>query len=158
MPRPKLRLPTPTRRKTKAAFFSFLFGDDETEPAPEQAAPEPEPVPYPDLSPASRNTRIGELVSLDENGQLGVVWLDSRYLAFYGREVVLARADDLSVTGVFQLTPLRNGKAVGMKRLTGEPQRGDEIILPGPQYTDYMNDLHDSGQIVLSREDAQQQE
>ena len=135
-------------------FFSFLFGSDEEE-EPEQA-PAGEPAPEPDMYPPSRNVRIGQIVSLDEDGRFGVVWLDSRYLAFYGRELVLSRADDLTITGAFQLTPQRNGKSVGMLRLTGEPKRGDEIILPGPQYTDYVNELYSSGQIALTREDAQQ--
>ncbi|MDP0497052.1 MAG: hypothetical protein Q7Q73_12690 [Verrucomicrobiota bacterium JB024] len=153
--------PTPETESAEAeekdsggGFFSFLFGSDEEE-APEQA-PAEEPAPEPDMYPPSRNVRIGQIVSLDEDDRFGVVWLDSRYLAFYGRELVLSRADDLTVTGAFQLTPQRNGKSVGMLRLTGTPRRGDEIILPGPQYTDYVNELYNSGQLALTREDAQQ--
>jgi hypothetical protein len=151
-PTPEAAPPEPKKEKSGGGFFSFLFGSDEEE-EPEQPAVE---EPAPDLYPPSRNVRIGQIVSLDEDGRFGVVWLDSRYLAFYGRELVLSRADDLTVTGAFQLTPQRNGKSVGMLRLTGSPRRGDEIVLPGPQYTDYVNELYSSGQIALTREDAQQ--
>ncbi|QYY35585.1 hypothetical protein [Ruficoccus sp. ZRK36] len=137
----------------EGGFFSFLFGSDDDEEEQKEEAAQEETIPVPDLSPASRNMRIGELVTIDNDRSLGVVWLESRYLAFYGRELVLSRADDLSVTGVLQLTTLRNGKAVGLKRLTGTPRRGDEIILPGPQYTDYINELYDTGQIAHTRDD-----
>ncbi len=149
---------TAAQDEDSGGFFDFLFGsDEEPEQPPEEKAPVEEPMPFPDLSPASRNLRLGELVTMDEEGDFGVVWLDSRYLAFFGDELVLSRDADLNVTGAMQLTTLRNGKAVGLQRLTGEPKRGDEIILPGPQYTDTVNELYASGQIVPNQRQASPQ-
>ncbi|MBC2593092.1 hypothetical protein H5P28_02345 [Ruficoccus amylovorans] len=134
-------------QKESGGFFSFLFGSDEDE-EPQKTAEEP--TPETDNPASSRNLRVGELVSVDKERGFGVVWLDSRYMAFFGDELLLARGDDLAVTGAYQMTLMRNGKAVGLTQIVGDPQPGNEIIYPGPQYTDFVNELYSSGQLSPS--------
>ena len=141
-----------TPQEQSGGFLDFIFGSDEVvveEPA--NGLPAADAIPYPDLSPVTRSPRLGELVSVNTEEKIGVLWLDSRYLAFYGDEVLLSRRADLEVTGVFAVTEVRDSKALGLDLLYGDPTPGEEIIMPGPAYQEYILELADSGAIALPK-------
>lgn len=140
-------------------LLDFFMGIETPEDPVEDQTAEPGlivDIPYPDLNPVTRNPRLGKLVSIYPAESFGVLWLDSRYLAFYGRELLLSRNRGLDVTGVFQMTTTRDSKAIGVSLLYGEPQVGDEIIMPGPQYETFLNDLLEREEIALDLPDPQE--
>ncbi len=143
--------PKSPAKEESGGFLDFLFGPDEEEvpEPPADGLPAAADIPYPNLSPVTRSPRLGELVSINPQDKIAVMWLDSRYLAFYGDEVLISRRADLEITGVFAVTQTRDSKALGLELLYGEPTPGEEIIMPGPAYQQYILDLADSGAISL---------
>ena len=90
-------------------------------------APVPEP---PDESPfiaPSRNLIIGEVVSVNKEMGITVVWMQSRFIALDRN--VITRNHELETTAVLRPTSFRNGHAYGLTIAVGQPRVGDELVL-----------------------------
>lgn len=109
------------RRRGTAAGGRESSSEDALVPPP------PEMIRYSPPPTSSSRLVIGEIVWVDEESNLAVGWLASRFAAV--DDTLTTRNFELEQTAVLQPTRWRQGRSIGMKILSGHPEVGDEIIV-----------------------------
>ncbi|GHB89991.1 hypothetical protein [Cerasicoccus arenae] len=83
-------------------------------------------------TPPTPNIAIGKLVSVDEQRQIAVCWLQTRYI--HANRPMVTRNYELQTTGVLLPSGEQDGRSAGFWIAQGSPSPGDEVIVPGPAY------------------------
>lgn len=85
---------------------------------------------------ASPEQRIGQVNWISGRGDFTVVLLDGT-LALE-ETFLLVRNPDLEIVAVLLSDGRPRGRATGARVLEGQPFVGQEVVLPGPEWTQYL--------------------
>lgn len=80
------------------------------------------------------NTKVGRIVWIDEELDIAVVELETRYINI--NDSLLTRGQDLDITGAISPTKTKRGRSLGFDITGGNPEIGDDVIHPKSSLAD----------------------
>ncbi|MEO0794464.1 MAG: hypothetical protein AAFX93_04860 [Verrucomicrobiota bacterium] len=91
--------------------------------------------------PPTPNMSIGKLVSVDPVRGIAVCWLQTRYIR--ADRPMITRNYEMQTTGVLLPSGEQEGRSAGFWIADGNPRLGDEVIVPGPEYENFVEPYYE---------------